>query len=266
MKIESGHLTTLASQLSRQQLSQSSKSLAGSGQPEAGISNQLRQANAAFVEQSASFQSQPDEDVPPVYARPTAMQIWQNIESNEDYIKRTDQARTLLNQTVPAKLQQLKRHFSEFERNVSQQLPGLADKNWGFSLNEQDQLTLLDPLQQLTVREQQQLQQMLDEDKELASLANSFKTSLLEGLALDRGPAMASQGPGQYNLNTQNFADILDIRQLLPTKTMPGLSRDGGGGLLAEQLQLRDNILNQLRQKAESKYPWQQHSGQIRIG
>lgn len=91
--------------------------------------------------------------------------------------------------------------------------PELLQKDWGFSVSN-GQLVVLEGSDPLSDQELTTLRQVLTE---LTPAANVVAETTVRMIELDRGTNGVSNGIGRFDVSTQNFADVVDLRKYLLT-------------------------------------------------
>ena len=123
--------------------------------------------------------------------------------TGERISRREDAADIFTNQLAPVAVD-MRRGLDQFIEKLSDEFPDLAGKKWGFSVKSDGNLVVTG---QLSEQEEAKLTELLNE--------NEFSELLIKGMEIDRGPNKATQGLGKYDLNADNFSDVIDLREYL---------------------------------------------------
>ncbi|MCE2596814.1 hypothetical protein K6Y31_18730 [Motilimonas cestriensis] len=108
---------------------------------------------------------------------------------------------------------QMTNHYDEFMSKIEAENPKLADKNWGFSVNAEGAIEVTG---KLADTEKRYLENILNEDTSFVWLAQGIKEDFLKYTEMERGgPDGTSQYWGKYDVNEDNFGDIIDMRELI---------------------------------------------------
>jgi hypothetical protein len=100
---------------------------------------------------------------------------------------------------------------SAFETATATLSPELLEKDWGFSVSN-GQLVILKGRDPLSDEERAALKLAL---AELTPAANAVAETTVRMIELERGTDGFSNGIGRFDVSTQNFADIVDLRKYL---------------------------------------------------
>lgn len=106
--------------------------------------------------------------------------------------------------------------FRELMTQLEKTNPDLANKDWGFSINENNKIEITDPLNQLTDDDKAFLSEKLDNLNHDGALSE-FADALSMKMAFGR-----EYGDGQnsvYNLTRENMSEVTDFRELLAEDT-----------------------------------------------
>lgn len=149
---------------------------------------------------------------------------------------------------VPDQLGQLKPEFDKLNQEVQLEQPELSKKQWGFSVDENDRLVVSG---NLTTQERDYLETKLNDNEKLTRLAKEIPTTIIEGLEHDRSFNGKSKYLGKYEVSRENFAGIIDIKQLIA-------STEGNNSRFfdsqVDYFQYQRELQSQLAEKAEVKY------------
>lgn len=120
--------------------------------------------------------------------------------------------------------------------------PSLANKDWGYSINENDELVVIEGEDKLSKSEQEIIKLSLEDAGVTANLEDFAKASVLL-LGEDRGVAKFSTGLGRYDLNRTNFAEVVNVREVLETNKNEG-AYDSWKIALGNQLEINGGSID----------------------
>jgi hypothetical protein len=148
---------------------------------------------------------------------------------------------------LPARVKQIQPIYQDFMLELRTNSPSLAQKDWGFSVDENDKLVVSGDI---TEDERIYLEDKLNENEDLVRLAKEVPDILIKGMEYDRGNDGKGQYWGKYDVTVENFKDIIDVKELLDasyfTKKYPHFNPD-----------YQDNLGAQLAWRAEVKYAYE---------
>ncbi|MCE0555551.1 hypothetical protein [Motilimonas sp. E26] len=108
---------------------------------------------------------------------------------------------------------QMADYYDEFMSKIEAENPKLADKKWGFSVNTEGAIEVTG---KLADTEKSYLENILNEDTSFVWLAQGIKENFLKYTEMERGgPDGTSQYWGKYDVNKDNFGDMIDMRELI---------------------------------------------------
>ncbi|RMT83039.1 hypothetical protein [Pseudomonas viridiflava] len=113
--------------------------------------------------------------------------------------------------------EQMKGSFEDFKSALSYLYPDLADKKFGFTVQEDGSLKAINSAGQLSDADMERLNTLLNSASELKSVAVAYRDSAIDMVNADS--AFTGSYLGQYNLTKENFANTLDLGALLIPKT-----------------------------------------------
>ncbi|WP_166225089.1 hypothetical protein [Pseudomonas atagonensis] len=127
----------------------------------------------------------------------------------------------------------LKLAFEDFKSALSDTFPDLANKKFGFTVEADGNLKALDPANELSASEMDQLNSLLNASSSLKTAASSYRDTSIELVAADAG--WGGNLLGKYNLTKENFANTIDLAALfVPKGNVP--SAEAIDGLFSHQL------------------------------
>ncbi len=142
--------------------------------------------------------------------------------------------------------------FSELLNEVQNLSPALAKKDWGFTVAEDGGLLVFDPGEALTEDETAYLTNLLNSNDQLVQLSNKLSESLIDGIALERGPSGSSRYLGQYHVDKSNLKDIIDVRGIIDAPQIH--QRVNRASTTADPFSIFTEMTKQLSSRAEARY------------
>jgi len=151
---------------------------------------------------------------------------------------------------LPMKLAQIRPEYESFMHDLELSSPALAQKNWGFSIDNNDKLVVSG---NITEDEKSYLEGKLNANETIVALAKELPDILIKGQEYDRGYDGKGKYWGKYDVTQENFKDIVDVKALL----------DSSYGLMAkafdngfDTFSYQDELRSQLASKADAKYAY----------
>ncbi|WLH33932.1 hypothetical protein PSH79_18560 [Pseudomonas sp. FP2196] len=127
----------------------------------------------------------------------------------------------------------LKLAFEDFKSALSYTFPDLASKKFGFTVEADGNLKALNPDNELSASDMDQLNSLLNASGALKTAALSYRDTSIELVAADAG--WGGSHLGKYNLTKENFANTIDMAALfLPKGNAP--STEAIDGFFSHQL------------------------------
>ncbi|WP_046005150.1 hypothetical protein [Pseudoalteromonas rubra] len=151
---------------------------------------------------------------------------------------------------TPAAANRIAEEYEKVSADLYEQNPQLKNKSWGFSVDDTGKLIATGHLNQA---DKQLVEEALNSNDELVSAARDFKASFLEGLEIERGSAGISQYWGKYDVNEDNFAEIIDFKEMIEQGSNNEIEREKRGYLL-NKWEWTINIADQLQAKAQPTF------------
>lgn len=105
----------------------------------------------------------------------------------------------------------LKASFKAFESALSATAPDLAGKQYGFTVEADGRLKVLDSASQLSSSDTQRLTDLLNQSLGLKTAAVAYRNAAIDTVDADS----VWSGLGYYSLTNENFAKTLDLAPLL---------------------------------------------------
>lgn len=134
---------------------------------------------------------------------------------------------------LPKATEQAQESMNRIKQEVNQSVPALKYKQWDFSLNQDSSIKIIG--NELTQDEKSSLKDILDRSDFIENL-KTIKGLMLDSLMHDRGPDLYSKGFGKYDLNEQNFSNIMRFKEYLDNSKDP---KETVTGAFISQLQER---------------------------
>ncbi|MEE4222187.1 hypothetical protein V2I93_13765 [Pseudomonas viridiflava] len=144
-----------------------------------------------------------------------------------------------LNKSITA---QMKGSFEDFKAGLAYLYPDLADKKFGFTVQEDGSLKAINSSGQLSDSDMERLNSLLNASSDLKSAAVAYRDSAID--MVNEDSAFSGSYLGMYNLTKENFANTLDLGALLIPKTSTP-SKEQFDGM----------FFNQMASKAERATP-----------
>ncbi|PQJ54987.1 hypothetical protein [Psychrosphaera saromensis] len=121
---------------------------------------------------------------------------------------------------LPTKLASVKPKYEKMMGEIAVEQPSLANKYWGFSVDENDKLVVSGDI---TEDERIYLEDKLNSNDDIVRLTKDIPEIFMKGQEYDRGYYENEQGKywGKYDVTQENFKDIVDIKALLESGNGP---------------------------------------------
>ncbi len=206
----------------------------------------------------AAIYHKTEEQIPDTYDSLTG-QLWSSQETGKERNKRKDAALTILNADLNKSYEGIEPVFGDFMKELAKISPELADKDWGFTVDEKGALVVFDLDKLLTKDETDRLTRLLNNNESLVSAAGEVPELLLKGFELERGPGTHSFGWARYDVTEENFKDIIDIRKFVDIAQDIAQYRDSGKDPRRRWKStpiyaFRNEMESQLSARAENRY------------
>ncbi|MCF6435390.1 hypothetical protein [Pseudoalteromonas sp. MMG022] len=142
--------------------------------------------------------------------------------------------------------------YNQFMSELTSSDPQLAQKDWAFSVDKEGAIKVSG---QLSADQISYLEDKLNANEKFVQLANDVKDNFLKYTELERGPSEqgTSEYWGKYDVNNENFSQIIDMRALVKEQS----TEDDVSARIGYNLNMFgfiDNISSQLRTKAQATY------------
>ncbi|ROM61842.1 hypothetical protein BK653_29750 [Pseudomonas brassicacearum] len=136
-------------------------------------------------------------------------------------------------------LSALKGSFEDFKSTLSMDHPDLAGKKYGFTIEADGRLKVLDIAGQLSRSDTQRLTDLLNESSGLKAAASAFRDASIDMVDAD-SPSSGSY-LGRYSLTKENFATSIDLAALfIPKGSVP--NREQIDGMFFNQLAAKGEL------------------------
>lgn len=144
--------------------------------------------------------------------------------------------------------EEMKPYYADFKQLADNDFPELAGKGYGFSVDAKGSLVILDNKDNLSEKEQDALNDLLNSFKGssvLTLLANEYVESTVKWVELDRRPdgtGMLYGSIGNFDVRKDNFHEIVDLT-LIFKKNDYGFSdpRDSLGSQIYNKAEMTNN-------------------------
>ncbi|MCF2908421.1 hypothetical protein L1285_08805 [Pseudoalteromonas sp. DL2-H2.2] len=191
-----------------------------------------------------------EQDQTPTYSRPVVIGEGQVLlETAEETLKRVGEAHSQLyaGSDMFHAANKMVEHYDDFMGMLELTDPMLAEKNWRFSVDEQGLMKVSGDLSEDEITT---LETKLNNNQELVKYANEVKEAFLKYTEMERGPSGTSSYWGKYDVNEENFADIIDMKSLMEER-VESKAYKVTAGINLSVLDFVDNVAEQLKSKAE---------------
>jgi len=141
----------------------------------------------------------------------------------------------------------LKTSFEAFQSQLSATHPDLASKKYGFTVEADGKLKVLNTAGQLSTSETQRLTDLLNESADLKAAASAFRDASID--MVDADSPWSGSYLGRYNLTKANFANTIDLAPLLkrPGSVPP---QEFSDGLFFNQLAYKGELATEATEAA----------------
>ncbi len=176
------------------------------------------------------------------YTRPLEMTT---VHFDPDSIVKAEQ--TIYSGELPDQLSFIRPQFNKIVEKIESEEPALRNKNWGYSVDAKGTLIALGDISE---DERTLIEEKLNEDDRFVRLNQAVPEILTRGLEYDRAYSGRSKYWGKYDVTTENFKDIVDLKSLLKSTEGPHADKFHNN---VDGFAYLDNLGSQLA-KAEIKY------------
>ncbi|MBT2297665.1 hypothetical protein [Pseudomonas fluorescens] len=133
----------------------------------------------------------------------------------------------------------LKGSFEEFQSTLATEYPDLASKKYGFTVEADGSLKVLDIAKELSASDIQRLTELLNESSGLKAAASAFRDASID--MVDADSPWSGSYLGRYSLTQENFAKSIDLAALvIPKGTVP--NREQIDGMFFNQLAAKGEL------------------------
>lgn len=169
------------------------------------------------------------------------------FEEHRDLIERVANSTSKLYlHDTPAAADRVAEEYEKVSAGLYEQHPQLKNKSWGFSVDDTGKLVATGHLSQA---DKKLVEGVLNSNDKLVSAAQDFKANFLEGLEIERGSSGTSQYWGKYDVNEDNFAELIDFKEMITQSSNNEIQREKTGYLL-NKWDWTFNISDQLSARA----------------
>ncbi len=134
---------------------------------------------------------------------PEVVDVWVGRTQSPDFAR--------LQEISTGALNTLKASFKAFESALSATAPDLAGKKYGFTVEADGRLKVLDSANQLSSSDTKRLTDLLNQSLGLKTAAVAYRNALIDTVDADS----VWSGMGFYSLTNENFAKSIDLAPLL---------------------------------------------------
>ncbi|MDK1286345.1 hypothetical protein [Pseudoalteromonas umbrosa] len=142
-------------------------------------------------------------------------------------------------------------HYQSFMSELKNTAPKLAEStSWGFSIDEKGEFVVNGTISD---ENKSYLEEKLNANEDLLELAKQVPALFMQGLAYDRGADGKGPAWGKFDVNAENFKDIIDFKEVFDESysSMGDISFFKGN---FDVLKYAQNVADQLHNKAEAKF------------
>jgi len=198
------------------------------------------------------------EQIPETYDPTLELRMWSYPETDEEHHNREVETYRAYSQMAKS-YGEIEPIFSDFMKQLSKMSPGLAEKDWGFTVDKEGALAVFDPDQVLTKDETERLTSLLNADESLVKATGKMPEFLTKAFELEKGPGTHSFGWARYYVTEENFKDIIDIRKFVEIAQDKAEYLDNGGDpayiwKYISTHAFEEEMASQLSGRAENRY------------
>lgn len=180
-----------------------------------------------------------------IYSRPMEMQVFGGKLTVSEAFKKSEQ--TLYNELTD-QLNFIRPQFNKVRDEIENDLPALKDKDWGYSVDKKGKLIALGNISE---DERSFIEEKLNQDDRFVRLNQNIPETLTKGLEYERAATGSSKHWGKYDVTSENFKDVIDMKSLL--KSTEGAYADTFYNNV-DFFSYEKNMTAQLAKNAEIKY------------
>jgi len=138
---------------------------------------------------------------------------WLKLNFDDPLMERFKKSFYLIDITLESigKLREINSTFLEFSERLKDLRPDIASTNYGFTLDENAEIKILDGRQPLTEADKLWLTDEINKFKDLRNTVHAHSKALMA--LVDHTKDFS----GKYNLNRHNFQSVIDYRDILNT-------------------------------------------------
>lgn len=188
-------------------------------------------AKQALVNATPAAIYHPSEEAKALQGEPQVIETWVGRSQSPEFPRLAEIANNALGT--------LRASFEEFQSTLSTVYPDLADKKYGFTIEADGSLKVLDTAGQLSSLDIQRLTDLLNDSSELKSAASAFRDASID--MVDADSPWSGSYLGRYNLTQENFAKSIDLAALvIPKGTVP--NKEQYDGMFFNQLAAKGEL------------------------
>ncbi|MCF6439510.1 hypothetical protein L1077_08730 [Pseudoalteromonas luteoviolacea] len=185
------------------------------------------------------------------YTRSGRLDLPKRYEEHRELIERVANSTSKLYlHDTPAAADRMAEQYESILASLREEIPQLDHLSWGFSIDTSGKLITTGHLNQT---QKEIIEEALNSNEKLVNAAQDFKSHFLEGLQIERGSVGTSQYREKYDVNEENFADIIDFKEMFEQSWSSEEHREAYGYLI-NKWEWTGNITDQLRARAEPKF------------
>ncbi|WP_434573364.1 hypothetical protein [Pseudomonas sp. Z3-6] len=147
----------------------------------------------------------PSDDAQIMVESPVVIETWVGRSQSPDFPRFAALAESAKNT--------LKTSFETFQSTLSATHPDLAGKKYGFTVEADGRLKVLNTAGQLSSADTQRLTDLLNESSDLKTAAVAFRDASID--MVDADSPWSGSYLGRYNLTKENFANTIDLAPML---------------------------------------------------
>ncbi len=149
--------------------------------------------------------STPEDD--PTYNRPMVITSHRSeLELQRKMAEKID------NGEMAVKLFSISDDINDLVSQLEQSQPSLANKDWGFSVNEENKLVATGNISE---NEKLAIETAFNSNEKVVRVAKQIPDIFLEGQEYDRGYDGKGDSWGKYDVTRENFSEVIDLKALL---------------------------------------------------
>ncbi|MCQ6255055.1 hypothetical protein [Pseudomonas sp. Q11] len=173
----------------------------------------------------------PSEEAKELLGEPQVIETWVGRSQSPEFPR--------LAEITNNALQTLRASFEEFQSMLATEYPDLASKKFGFTIEADGKLKVLDTAKQLSVADTARLTELLNESSTLKTASSAFRDASID--MVDADSPWSGSYLGRYSLTQENFAKSIDLAALvIPKGTVP--NKEQYDGMFFNQLAAKGEL------------------------